>query len=249
MIENIYSLPWAKGCSVLEKNKNGLVIIEKAEGVLSHPNKETRPGIIQNRTTLLGLTYDHKEECYITPKANKLYLLHRLDSPTSGLIMIALNKTLAGKMKVLFRKNMINKTYHALITQKQSLQVGSWIDSLVERRAMGKIRVSRGKGLIAKTQCYLEKTIGGPHKLVLLRLKPQTGRTHQLRVQAAARNMPIIGDRTYGDYSINRNLKKETKVSRMLLHASSIEFNLDSKVYKYKSCLPSDFNKLDRAIL
>lgn len=244
MTENIYSLPWAKGCRVLEKNSNGLVVIEKAPGILSHPNQKPFRTHVQNQLSLLDLNYDQKEEFYLTPSGSKLYLLHRLDSPTSGLIMASSSKNLAEKLKKLFRRNSVHKTYHAVISQKQSLQLGTWIDSLEERKVKGKIRVSRGNGLIAKTRSYLDKDIGGEHRFALLKLHPQTGRTHQLRVQAAYRNMPIVGDKTYGDYSINRKVKKETKINRMLLHASRIEFELESKIYKYKSNLPSDFEKI-----
>jgi len=249
LIENIYSLPWAKDCHVLENNPNGLLVVEKAVGVLAHPNLKNSFSKIQNQPSLLSLAYDHKKECYLTPNGSILYLLHRLDSPTSGLIMFSSNKTLAAKLKNLFRQNLVNKTYHAVVSQKQNLQLGSWVDSLVEKKVMGKMRVSRGNGVIAKTQCYLDKTIGGPNRFALLKLVPKTGRTHQLRVQAASRKMPILGDKTYGDYIINREVKKQTKISRLFLHASMIEFKLDSKSYKYMSSLPAAFKKLDRFVL
>ena len=246
MIENIYNLPWAKDCHVLENNPNGLVVVEKAVGVLAHPNQKNSSSTLQNQPSLLSLAYDQKEECYQTPNGSKLYLLHRLDSPTSGLIMASSSKILAVKLKNLFRQNLVNKTYHAVVSPKQILQLGSWVDSLVEKKIMGKMRVSRGKGVIAKTQCYLDKTIGVPDRFALLKLVPKTGRTHQLRVQAASRKMPILGDKTYGDYIINREVKKQIKINRMFLHASMIEFKLGSKTYKYKSSLPTAFKKLNQ---
>ncbi len=244
MIENIYSLPWGKGCKVIHNEPNGLLIVEKAEGVLSHPNKKAHQKNLKQHPCLLDFDYHQADECYVTSSGCELFLLHRLDSPTSGLIMVASNKTLAIKMKNLFRKNMIHKTYHAIIAQKQRLQLGSWVDSLSEKKNMGNIRVSRGEGVIAKTRCKLERHLGGQYKLALLKLHPETGRTHQLRVQASTRKMPIVGDKIYGDYAINRQIRKETKISRMLLHASSIEFQLGPKMYKFKSSLPETFNKL-----
>ena len=62
--------------------------------------------------------------------------------------------------------------------------------------------------------------------LALVKLEPKSGRTHQLRVQCASRGMPIIGDRTYGDFSLNRKIAKSTKIERMLLHSTQIEINL-----------------------
>ncbi|MDG1138765.1 MAG: RluA family pseudouridine synthase [Opitutales bacterium] len=244
MNENIYSLPWGKDCKIIHSDPVGLIVIDKAAGILSHPNKKNHQGNPKKQFSLLNLDYNQTDESYLTVNGNKLFLLHRLDSPTSGLIMVATSKTLAIAMKNLFRKNMIHKTYHAVIAQKQRLQVGNWIDSLTEIKNKGNIRMARGKGVPAKTFCKLEKYLGGKYKLALLKLCPETGRTHQIRVQAASRKMPIIGDNSYGDFAINRQIKKEIKISRMLLHASNIEFQLGTKTYKFKSPLPEPFGKL-----
>jgi 23S rRNA pseudouridine955/2504/2580 synthase len=76
-------------------------------------------------------------------------------------------------------------------------------------------------------------------RLSLLSLKPLTGRTHQLRVQAAHHQLPIIGDRTYGDFKINAHAKQSWGLQRLMLHAehiqmsdpaSGLELDVDSKV-------------------
>jgi 23S rRNA pseudouridine955/2504/2580 synthase len=62
-----------------------------------------------------------------------------------------------------------------------------------------------------------------PQGLSLLALWPETGRTHQLRVQAATRGLPIAGDERYGDFLANRYLALEAGLKRMFLHAQRVE--------------------------
>jgi 23S rRNA pseudouridine955/2504/2580 synthase len=62
--------------------------------------------------------------------------------------------------------------------------------------------------------------------LAIIRLQPQTGRTHQLRVQCALRGISIVGDKNYGDFTFNRKIARATKVDRLCLHAGEIEFKL-----------------------
>ena len=63
----------------------------------------------------------------------------------------------------------------------------------------------------------------------MLRMEPLTGRTHQLRVQCALRGIPIIGDKSYGDFSFNRKLSRASKTDRLCLHAAEIEFELKTE--------------------
>jgi 23S rRNA-/tRNA-specific pseudouridylate synthase len=60
----------------------------------------------------------------------------------------------------------------------------------------------------------------------VLALEPRTGRTHQLRHQCALRHLPILGDQTYGNFSLNRELARRFGTSRLFLHASSVELQL-----------------------
>ena len=65
--------------------------------------------------------------------------------------------------------------------------------------------------------------------LALLRLSPKTGRTHQLRVQCAKRKLPIIGDRTYGNFQLNRKYAKQFKCDRLFLHATKLKVKISQK--------------------
>ena len=78
-----------------------------------------------------------------------------------------------------------------------------------------------------------------------MKLMPVTGRTHQLRVQCKKRNLPIVGDRTYGSFSFNKEVAMCTEVRRMMLHSAEtvVNYSFEGKVYQFKarSDLPEDF--------
>jgi 23S rRNA-/tRNA-specific pseudouridylate synthase len=89
-----------------------------------------------------------------------------------------------------------------------------------------------------------ENSIG----LALMQLEPITGKTHQLRIQCAKRNIPIVGDATYGDYTFNKTIKTLTGISRLFLHCASttIKFTMDGREQKFsaEAPMPESFKTL-----
>ena len=244
-------IPLDRDCQVIAFAKYGIWAFEKAPGVLSHPNK----GLSDKRKTrtLLNAPYLEEEEAYFWEDEkggkNKIYLVHRLDSPTSGVILGVSSKKLAASIKESFANRKVSKTYHAIvIPSRKPFKNAQWKDNLVEKRDQGKIRVTRGNGPIAITKAYMEREKTGLYGLSLLKLDPQTGRTHQLRVQCALRNLPIVGDRNYGNFSMNRKFARASKIDRLCLHASKVELNVqvDGKAIHFtaEAPLPRSFGKL-----
>lgn len=236
-------LPLDREAKILDEHPAGILAIEKPVGVLTHPN---RKGGKKTRT-LLRAGYDQESESYAW-SGNRLYLVHRLDSPTSGVLLACDSKEVAEILREAFAQRKVKKTYHAIVKQKAKAGNGEWKDRLEKFREDGKLRVRRGKGTEAVTRASFEREKVGRLALSLLRLEPLTGRTHQLRVQAAARGFPIVGDRIYGDFSLNRRIARESKVDRLCLHASSIEvsFALNGEQHHFasESALPRVFGKL-----
>ena len=243
-------IPIDRQCQMIASHEAGIWAFEKAHGVLSHPNKEKG----RKRTrSLLDADYDIEDEAYFWKdeqgKTNKIFLLHRLDSPTSGVILGASTKKLANCLKDAFAQREVRKAYHAIVIPSGKYFANeTWKDNLIEKRDKGKIRVSRGKGPIAITKAHMERERSGLYGLNLLKLVPQTGRTHQLRVQCALRRMPILGDKSYGNFSLNRKFARASKVDRLFLHATNINFsvqfegkNLD---FSAEAPLPRSFGKL-----
>ena len=107
------TIPLDHHCSVIHYESTGIWALDKATGVLSHPNKERKKG--KPARTLLNAEYDHDEECYTWDNKDgeqqKLYLVHRLDSPTSGVIIATSKLSTANIIKDLFRNKEVHKTF------------------------------------------------------------------------------------------------------------------------------------------
>ena len=246
----INSLPLDHHCNVIQFHDSGVLAIEKAPNILTHPNKKKAKNKYER--SVLNAEYSHEHECYhwkgSSGEKHTLYLTHRLDSPTSGVLIATNSEKQSQEIKNLFLQKDIRKTYFAVVRPNRPIIEGTWKDSLRENRQKGKIRVTRGNGSLAITKATIERKKGGLYGLALLRLNPLTGRTHQLRVQCALRNHAIIGDKTYGDFSFNRKISKASKIDRLCLHSTEIEFKIntpDGKVnFHADSPLPRSMGKL-----
>lgn len=240
--------PLGPGVRVLARHSSGLLAFEKPAGIATHPN---RPAGEKN--TLLNAPYELDPECYCLPGNARLHLLNRLDSPTSGIVLAATNPELAAIAKAIFRAHTgVAKTYYA-ITKGGRLTppAGLWMDRLAREQRGGVVRATRGAGVPAATRytwlAAAHHNVAG--MLSLLRLEPETGRTHQLRVQCASRSRPILGDKTYGNFILNRRAGKSDKqLDRLFLHAAAITLVFQWKGVRHKfsavSPLPSAFATL-----
>jgi 23S rRNA-/tRNA-specific pseudouridylate synthase len=152
-----------------------------------------------------------------------LHLVHRLDSPTSGVLLATFSTELAVSLRKSFAERETRKTYYAIVREKGKARDGHWKDRLEEVREGGNLRVKAGRGHEALAKVTFERRRVGRLGLSLVRLEPVTGRTHQLRVQASTRGFPIVGDRIYGDFALNRKIARASRVERLCLHATSIE--------------------------
>ena len=237
-------LKLARGCKVLNRTKDGIIAIEKGPGILTHPNLGSSKSANGKSSLLLNNDYNFDGEFYEISDNLKLYLTHRLDSPTSGIIITTTRKDLAKEIRGKFKRKEIEKTYHAIVSVSGKLKSGQWNDLLEEKRISGKLRVFSGKGILSKSICFIEQKPKKVHRLALIKLHPKTGRTHQLRVQTSCRKMPIVGDKTYGDFSVNRKIIKMTQVERLCLHASAISLQINRKKFFFESNLPMEFEKL-----
>ena len=148
----------------------------------------------------------------------------------------------------MFLNKKIKKTYYAITAVNPRVKLGTWKDSLIETKINGKLRVKPGKGSIAVTLTEKEREWKGKLNFQLLKLIPLTGKTHQLRVQCMIRKIPILGDKTYGDFSLNRKFQQATCLKRLCLHASQVEFSIEYEKEKIKilaeSSLPRQMGKI-----
>lgn len=240
-------LPLAHGVRVLKAEPNGLIALEKPSGVRAHPN-DNKP----DSNALLTVVYDAEEECYQWSTASdgrthRLWLLHRLDAPTSGLILCSTNEELAIAVKAAFAERKVEKVYHAIIRGSMPGYKTVWKDRFSITRKQGLVRAGCGGAVEASVAVKAIKAVSQPRPLTLLELRPHTGRTHQLRVQCAEHDHPIVGDATYGDFRLNREIAKQTGHKRLFLHSSSLSFTLgrpNGVSFAAQSLLPEAFGEL-----
>ncbi len=203
---------------VLEKN--GLLALAKPEGVRSHPNEAGKvdPGAI------LLVPFDEEGEFYELGGGRRLHLLHRLDAPTSGVLLFARDEALAKAVRGLFAAHVVKKRYLALVFGEGPRFAQVWRDRLKTVRGKNGARTLVGSGDPAEVAVRTLATGRAENGMILslLALEPATGRTHQLRVQCASRRLPIAGDATYGDFAQNKRAARELGIKRLCLHSEKI---------------------------
>lgn len=237
------SLPWGRGVKIIKCDDLGLLAVDKPEGVMSHPNKKS-----ENAKAVIIADYDLKRQVYRivdldTNVDTEVFLINRLDSATSGVLLLALNEKVASAALDAFAKKRVKKIYTALVFGV--LQRGSpvWRDRLSVKRAEGGVRAGTGAGGPAETRLVKAEPIPGMPLMSRLTLMPITGKTHQLRVQAAKRRIPIVGDRTYGDFVKNKLVAKSKKMKRLCLHCMETElsYRIEGQSRKFKAVSRASF--------
>jgi tRNA pseudouridine32 synthase/23S rRNA pseudouridine746 synthase len=146
-------------------------------------------------------------------------LAHRLDKETSGCLILGRHPKALKKLGSLFVANKIDKTYWAIV-RGAPLQDEGVIDLPLSPQSSHKHHWWMKADPEGKPALTLYQVLGKTQDLTWLALKPQTGRTHQLRVHCAAMGFPILGDPIYGDKN------QDTSFSSLYLHAYSVEIPL-----------------------
>jgi len=240
------SVPFGPGVARVALDANGLAALNKPEGVLSHPNTPR-----DQPRSLLNARYDEAGECFewASPLGtSRLWLINRLDSATSGLILAASDGELAREVREQFRKRKVRKVYQALVFGKPRVPSETWRDVLNVTKKGGHIRTAHSGGnLPAESRMSLVATGRGAARTSLIQLEPHTGRSHQLRVQCAKRGLPIVGDRTYGNFAANKAYVKAGGSKRMFLHSLEIGFDYAFKgrenAFNASADLPPEFSR------
>ena len=231
------SWPLGPGVKVVKAGPAGLYALAKPGGVRSQPKEGGK-----DLGALLTCSYSLKDEAYHIPPdkgGGKVWLLHRLDAGTSGLILVADQEKTAEEVKQAFAEHRVKKTYVAMVFGKPKESSAVWRDKIQVTKEGGVARGRVGQGQTAEARMRLRQSGTGPiGVLSLLELEPKTGRTHQLRIQCAQRGLPIVGDRTYGDFQKNRLFSDRRGGSNLFLHAESVE--LGGMGSSFKAYVPLD---------
>lgn len=178
---------------VLWEDPHGLAVAKPA-GLLTQ-------GPAEGEMTLEGMVrrYLRPDE----PASVYVGTVHRLDRPVSGVVLWAKTPKAARRWAEQFARREVRKEYWAIVDGDFGTigPAGRWVDRLVPPDASGLARVvepDAPRGISAVTSYEVGAGGGVPAGFAWLKLRPETGRTHQLRAQTAARGLPIVGDRAYG---------------------------------------------------
>lgn len=160
-----------------------------------------------------------------------VYTVHRLDKPTSGILLFALSSGVARHLSLQFAEGCVTKCYHAIV--RGWIQNAGVLDyPLLEQRdkIADSQATSEPKWQSAIThyqplaRCEQPFPIGryATSRYTLMALQPKTGRKHQLRRHMSHLRHPIIGDTAHGDLKQNRGMAKHFSAKGLLLHASRL---------------------------
>jgi tRNA pseudouridine65 synthase len=154
-----------------------------------------------------------------------VYLVHRLDRPTSGIVLLALSSEAAAAVSKLFRDRQVTKSYLAFV-RGHTAETGR-VD-----RPLTSPEVVRTAPLEAVTEYRTEQQFEIPlqsdrfptTRCSLVRAIPKTGRFHQIRRHLNGINHPVIGDTSHGDSRQNRFFRENFGTTRLMLHAAELGF-------------------------
>ena len=203
--------------TIIDDNEN-FVVLNKSSGISVQGGTKSKKNLIDIFA---------KSKIF---QGTKPFSVHRLDKDTSGVFIIAKNRETAQLLTSLFRLRKVHKTYLAICHGELEKDFGEWNNDL--------IRYDNKKKIIEKAKTIF-KVIDKNSNSSLVKMKPITGRKHQLRKQLFE-----VGHSIYGDtkYKTNNILPGSNK--NLMLHSYEIKFKIEEKKYTFRALLPDYFKKL-----
>jgi 23S rRNA pseudouridine1911/1915/1917 synthase len=213
--------PWSRpvmdpGFQILYENGPCLAVC-KPSGLAT----QAPPGIdsLEVRIKTFLLERDHPE--------HDVYLAvpHRLDRPASGAMVFATRRRAAQKLSKQFERREVKKIYWAIVEGRPEQPAGTWQDYL--RKVYGKpqAEVVPHDHPDARLAVLHYRTLSSTERGTLLEIELETGRTHQIRIQAASRGHPVLGDFQYGSTVPFGPQYDDQRLRAIALHARELSFN------------------------
>jgi 23S rRNA pseudouridine1911/1915/1917 synthase len=200
-----------------------LIVVDKGPGVVVHPARGHRE---ETLAQLLAPQLAGGE-------AGRAGIVHRLDRDTSGLLVVARSEEAHRRLQAALAERLIEREYLALVEGRPPARSGT-IEAPVGRdpRVRTRMAVGGANPREARTHFLLERGLTGTS---LLRLRLETGRTHQIRVHLQAIGHPVVGDPEYGTAGM-------LGLERQFLHATRLAFDhpLTGERIELVSPLPAD---------
>ncbi|WP_034916650.1 tRNA pseudouridine(65) synthase TruC [Erwinia sp. 9145] len=163
-----------------------------------------------------------------------VFTVHRLDRPTSGVLLMGLSGEVARLLSTQFEQHQLQKTYHAVVRgwlsgeERLSYDLTEELDKIADKFSQPEKApqpaVTRWRSL-ATAELPVAVSRYDTSRFTLMALEPETGRKHQLRRHMSHLRHPIIGDSAHGDLRQNRSAAANFGMDRLMLHASELRLN------------------------
>ena len=200
------------------ENNDDFVVINKQSGISVQGGTKSKKNLIDIFS---------KSEIF---KDDKPYSVHRLDKETSGVFLIAKNRSTAQLLTSLFRLRKVYKTYIAICRGELDIE-----DKGIFKNNL--IRYDNDKKIIEKAETNYE-ILDKNNNSTFIKLNPITGRKHQLRKQLYNLGHSIIGDKKYNSFKNQKNNKN------LMLHSYEIKFKIKDKKYTFRAIPPQYFRNM-----
>lgn len=169
---------------------NHLLAIQKPPGLLSQEDYSGKPDVLTLCKQYLKIEYNKPGNAF-------LGLLHRLDKPVSGVMLLAKTSKAASRISQQIRERSVNKTYLAVVEGKTPKN-GFYSHFLKKNKNSNRVRVVSGSTKRAKEAQLTFQTVTHFERFSVVKIHLLTGRPHQIRVQFSKEGFPIWGDEYYG---------------------------------------------------
>lgn len=218
-----------------------VVAINKPAGVMTHPDGVSRDKTVSD---WFAARYPHAKEVGETQRLTtgeeiaRPGIVHRLDRETSGVLILAKTAEAHTLLKEAFQNRMAHKMYLAFVYGVPKERKGTIIFPIGRSRKDFRLRSAQpgAKGALREATTHFEVLAQtGTHSL--MKLMPETGRTHQIRVHLKAIHHPVVGDPLYAP-----NRKADLGFSRLGLHAYTLTIPYKEKTLELVAPIPPEFN-------
>ena len=189
---------------------NHLLVINKDAGVLVQGDKT-------GDTPLSDLAKAYVKEKYQKPGEVFMGVIHRIDRPVSGLVLMARTSKALERMNEQFKNREIEKKYLAIVRNRPAANTGNLVHWLIKNPETNVTKAYEKEVPNSMRSELNYKLIGELDGFYILEVNPITGRPHQIRVQLASMNCPIVGDNKYG-------YPRGNKDKSICLHAHQVKF-------------------------
>ena len=221
-----------------------LLVLDKPAGMVVHPAPGHYSGTLVN--ALLYHCRDEAGSLATVGGALRPGIVHRLDQGTSGVMVVAKNNAAHAALAAQFHDHTVERIYRAFVRAVPEKREGR-IERPIGRHSRDRKRMSvrSHKGRRAITNWCVRERFPESGASVL-EVRPETGRTHQIRVHLAASGLPIVGDPSYGRANARKRRPGEPPIERPALHAAVLGFEhpASGERMRFEAPLPADLAAL-----